>query len=314
MFLEFLFFQGIKSASTFFPYGVNSINISGFKVAEIDSSDQTIFLFPDSPLLNETNLTYINYKNVVSAVPNFGDNNLQVFNGKLQIFQNTSSTKHLTFWYLPQAYCTDISYDFSTSFSLKTSFFFKKGFNSFCLFPPLRIKKHEIKIKIYSDNEESSIEFYGSKNERIKSCSGDSLCTFSSKKPFYVRILKTNSYPLSVALLYHPKLDSTYSLFHSKYCGMRAIPYFLGGKLQIPDSKIQNTSKEVCVSLGTHYKNIFLLSCLTLFIAALTIAFLHYSDVIDISYLFGQTNESSRFGYLKNKRKLLAEQSQHPVL
>jgi hypothetical protein len=206
----------------------------------------------------------------------------------------------INFWLLPKNLCSSNSYsavvDDRVSFSLRGS----AVRSDFCVFLHSNAKRYSASLDFDSSVPGTLIEFDTNSDRADQSCERGSICEFSARSPFMVRVVNVTNAQFTAAVSFSADRE-TIDLYG---CGVRPIPFFpnQAGTDGLVISDVQ------CISTAetTLRKTGIVMMLLVTFLVCVINA--QRYGLIDLKTLIGRPREVERFLSLKEKPLVEATQ------
>jgi hypothetical protein len=242
------------------------------------------------------NFSVVDRRNRTLMVPIAAFSHLILFETSLSITVPARSRLRylIHFWLIPRHLCSSVSYsgivDHRVTFQLRSD----SVHSDFCLFSQAGASSYSAAIDFQSSLAATRVEFYTNSKSADRVCKRPSLCRFSARRPFFVRVANATNAEFEAVV----SLAARRGGVDSHECSVKPIPVLVEPPIQVPMGRLTITDVK-CVSQAENTLRTVVFDIAVGLVALALLALLHWSGVINLRVLWKCSGESERFGALK---------------
>ncbi|OHS99134.1 hypothetical protein TRFO_34486 [Tritrichomonas foetus] len=276
-----------------FTKGFHSFTVTHKKPFHIRlTKNLLVFVLEKEPPKN-INFTSINKHNKSVKIPAEILPNMQFFDTAIYVSVPKKVKYRLHFWIVPTNLCSGISYSVTSDFAISYELHTAKSPADICIFGQGGASSYSTEIDAKFTSKNSRVNFYRNVNKPSRKCKPNHPCSYSSSKPFFIRVSNITGSEVTMKMIYKIKKSGS----KPNDCAFRPIPYLIDGTHHTPVTNMK-VKDIVCFSASEEWRSLLTIGVAVSIIVILIFAALQGFGCINFFSLFTGGSED-RFKALK---------------
>jgi hypothetical protein len=229
---------------------------------------------------SRVNFTVIDPKNRTLPVPMQTFTHILFFDTTIFVSVPKGESFPLHYWLIPTDLCSAISYSAIADHQLTLKLHSPSLPSDFCIFSQSGAASYSATLDYHSDSTKGKIEFWTNSISPARRCRRNSLCQFTSRRPFFMRVINATDAEFEARVHFTALRRS----IQSYECGIRPLPIVIRPPIQMPMGVIE-ISDIACVSMAEDVLSWVVTGIAVVTLISVLLCILHCSGVIDLKFL-----------------------------